>query len=144
MNYQKLEEIAQNWKQTGLIENFDDKVQISSCLQSQLKYNEEESNCPPVFNRMTIPLMIRTFSSLPTYEDKYFSNFENEKEVKKEFNTEIVFNPPNEFDKESEYCVKICTLLKDKISSYFENIADETITFHYFTLENGKIIMVWS
>lgn len=143
MNYQELEKIAQNWKQTELIENFEDKIQISSCLQSQVNYNEKESNCSPIFNRMTIPLIIRTFRSLPTYKDKYFSNFENEKEVKKEFNTEIVFNP-NEFDKEQGYFVKICTLLRDKINLYFENIIDETITFHYFTLKNGKIIMIWS
>lgn len=67
MNYRQLEEIAQKWKQTELIENFEDKIQISSCLQSQVNYNEEKNNnCSPVFKRMTIPLIIRTFSYLPT------------------------------------------------------------------------------
>ena len=145
MKFKEIEEIVRNWEETNLLEGFEDKISIATCLQAQLKLNEQESE--PQFKRISIPLIIRILSESKAAKRNYFYNYfeEEDKPAVVIFKSKHRSFEPKDLDEEAEYTAKLATDIKSEIDSLFSDTMNKDIIFHGLRcLDDGHIAMAYN
>lgn len=151
MNFTRIQEITNQWTEwLNLKEVFDDLVPISLCLDAQRRLNET-ANFEPQFMRCNIPLVIRVFRESKAYKKNHFVNYdEGEKPEIYLFNTK--WSPPKQpedrqysIDIEANYLAEFASLITKEFDALFNDMSNESITFHGFgLLREGIITLAFS
>lgn len=145
------------WEQTGLLKNFDldKKESIAGCLQAQLTFNESKDDLPPIFKRLSIPLVIRVFYESKAFERNNFSlPYKQEGEPKtlmfhtkiKEFNYDL--SPGRDvkvsLDAEAKQTADLAKSVKEELDEAFGDSKNMDVEFLGFgCLNNGTLLMYY-
>jgi len=140
----KIQDIVQQWENTNLLEGFDDKISIATCLQAQFKMNEVEHN--PQFKRISIPLVVRMLSESKAAQRNYFHNFfENTKPLWASLNTVFKDFHTENLEEEADQTAVLAAKLTKEIDALFADTKNKDIVFHgLHCLNNGNIMLAYS
>jgi len=148
MNFTRIEEITRQWGEwLNLKEVFDDLVPIALCLDAQRRLNETQKfDFDVQFKRMNIPLVIRVFRESKAYKKNHFVNYDEG--VKPEiFMFKEKWNPPTgtgrqpySIDSERDYLEQLAPIITKEFDALFNDMSNESITFHGFGLLREGII----
>jgi inactivated superfamily I helicase len=151
ITFTEIENIVQNWKVLNLESLFDDLVPISLCLQTQMKYNENNKELSPAFRRISIPLVIRAFRESKAYKRNQFVNYFEEcksEECKPQvamFKTKFKAVENVDLQKEANLAASLASEIAKEIDSLFSDVMNEEITFHGLgCLNDGTMTLLFN
>lgn len=150
MNQKELEKIVSNWQETNLIENFEDKVSIALCLQSQLQFNENSKNREltedeVTFNAISIPLVVRVFSESKAFNRNRFVNYFESKRPEYLFLSTSIEDMPEDVNERAEFLAKLSKDVAEEIDEYFSDKFHSEITFQGFgRMVDGTLFLAYN
>jgi hypothetical protein len=150
LNQSNLICLVDRWTDTGLTERFEDKTNISLCLQSQLKYNES-NNIDATFKLISIPLLIRIFSESKAFKRNQFVNYLEDAKPSQIVTFGIKLDKietkkdESKLDKYAEKTASIAQYIMKELDEAFADVNNQEIIFHHFgILKDGTITMAFN